>query len=271
MTTDADRLFDLDEALGKIGRLALQSWNEGSPSSDEVIEEVIQTCDSLMDGVTDETLRAEIEATLPEHWCPNLPFQRRLRNLIEARQTWLNLNSATQARISELEVKANNFGDPPLSVDPDAVARLRLLLANNPRAITLTGPMIRLLQGVFGITHGPTVVEPAVICSACTGEGVVGLGPTIRCERCEGEGKVPDVDGMRLRIAELEHERQWLRQVATNANEMMAWMRTPHSHPPTELWVALELSLADHRNAGYENSDHPDDFSEPTWSATDDE
>jgi hypothetical protein len=262
MTTDADRLFDLDEALGKIGRLAHRAWNDGSPSFDEVIEEVILTCSSLMDGTTDESLRSQVEAVLPDTWCPDLPFQERLRNLIEARRAWINWDATQQARIRTLEAKVKDFGDPPLAVDPDAVARLRLLLSRNPRSLVLRGTYIALLKGVFGFTHGPTVVEPAILCPRCDGEGArsFGAGP-VPCQRCDGEG---------LRIAELEHEREWLRQVADNANSMMVYMPTPGSTPPPELWEALDRSLADHRNNGYENSDHPDDFTAPEWSAADD-
>lgn len=272
MTTDADRLFDLDEALGRIGRLAYRAWNDGTVPFDEVIEEVVLTCDSVLDGDTDGTLRAEVEAVLPESWCPDLPFQERLRNLIEVRRTWLNLNAAQQARISQLEAMANSFGESPVAADPDAVARLRLLLQGDLRAITITRPIIEMLQVAFGITAGPTLIEPAIICPRCEGEGEIniGIGP-VPCMRCDGEGKVPDVERMRLRIAELEYERSWLREIADNANAMMAYMRGPSDKPPMELWVALELSLADHRNAGYENSDHPDDFTAPTWSASDPE
>lgn len=272
MTTDADRLFDLDEALGKIGRLAFQAWNNGTPAFDEVIEEVVLTCDSLMDGRTDETLRGEIEAVLPETWCPDLPFQERLRNLIEVRRPYLSSNKALQTRISELEVMQTSFGDPPLAVDPDAVVRLRLLLRNNPRSVVLAPPLIELLQCVFGISSGPTVIEPAIVCPACAGDGVIGhAGPTVPCARCDGEGKVPDVDAMRLRIAELEHERLGLREVLTDADTMMRNMHSSRSHPPHHLWEALDRSLANYRNNGYENSDHPDDFTAPTWSASDPE
>jgi hypothetical protein len=264
MTTDADRLFDLDEALGRIGRLAHQAWDRGSPSADEVIEEVLLTCDALMNGITDETLRGEIEATLPATWCPDLPFQQRLRNLIEARRTWTDCQAAQQNRIEELEAMTTTFGDPPLVVDPRAVAQLRLLLQGNPRALVLSGRLVELLKGVFGLTHGPTVIEPAIVCPRCQGECTVsaGAGP-VPCLRCDGEGKVPDVEGMRLRLAELEYERSWLREIADAVNAMMAFMPHPSATPPADLWQTLELALADHRNAGYENSDHPDDFTAP--------
>jgi hypothetical protein len=282
MTTDTDRLFDLDEALGKIGRLAYAAWNDGKPAFDEVIEEVVLTCGNLMDDSTDDTLRAEVEAVLPKSWCPDLSFQERLRNLIEVRKPWLDCNEALQTRLSKLEVMAGNIGDPPLAVDPDAVAQLRLMLrepAMTPegrqpelRMLVLDRDMIELLRGVFGISYGPTLVEPAILCPRCEGEGArsYGAGP-VPCQRCGGEGKVPDVDGMRLRIAELEHERTGLRRVVEDANAMMAYMRGPRDVPPRELWDRLERTLADYRNNGYENSDHPDDFTAPTWSPDDPE
>lgn len=264
MTTDADRLFDLDEAMGRIGRLAYQAWNHGSPSFAEVVEEMVLVCDSLLDGRTDETLRGEIEAALPETWCPDRPLQERLRNLIEVRRGWLRADAARQARIAELEVMAADFGDRPLDIDPDVVAGLRLLLAGDLDTLVLQRPTVELLRAVFGITRGPSTPRFAVPCPACKGVCEVDAGAgSVSCMRCDGEGKVPDVEGMRLRIAELEHERRWLREIADNANEMMRHMPGPYARPPEELWAALELSLADHRNAGYENSDHPDDFTAP--------
>jgi hypothetical protein len=51
---------------------------------------------------------------------------------------------------------------------------------------------------------------------------------------------------------------------------MMVFMESAETPPPADLWAALEISLADHRNRGYENSDHPDDFTAPTGSDDDD-
>lgn len=271
MTTDTDRLFDMDEAMGRIGALAWRAWHEGEPGFAEVVEEVVLTFDDLLDGVGADSLRAKVEEILLPEWLPHLPFQERLRKLVELRRSWLNWSAAQEARILELELMTNRIGDPPLAVDPDSLVRLRLLLRNDPRTLILTGPLIELLKGMVGFTTGPTHIEPAILCPHCKGTCVIvddRMGP-FPCVRCDGEGKVADVEAMRLRIAELEHERGQLRNVMHKANSLMAWMRSPNDCPPQEVWEGLEQSLADHRNNGYENSDHPDDFTAPTWSAAD--
>lgn len=262
--------MDLDEALGKIGRLAYQAWNEGSPSFAEVVEEVVLTCDDLLDG---EPERDGIDAILPATWCPDLPFKERLRNLVEARRAWINCDGALQERIRKLEVMANEIGDPPLAVDPDAVARIRSLLRNDPRVLVLQDDLIELLKGVFGVTVGPTHIEPSLPCDNCTGLGRVDdmhFGP-MDCVRCKGTGRLPDVDGMRLRIAELEAEQDATRDVIDKAGHYMAWAREPRSPAVAQLFLDLDLALNNYRHCGYENSDHPDDYTAPTWSASDPE
>lgn len=270
MTTDADRLFDLDEALGRIGALAYRSWNEGTPSYGEVVEEVVLTCEDLLDETGHNSVRAAVEFCLPDEWLPDENFQERLRKFVEVRRASLRTIAAQQARISELEEMTIN---DPLIVDPVALARLRMLLRNDPRIMVITQDTIQFLKETFGVSYGPTSIEPAVICPACDGTAQIeydGFGAVL-CVRCEGAGKVPDTDNMRMRLAELEIENDRMREVIGKGLDMMAWMRHSHTPPPEEHWLAFDLALGNYRNCGYVNSDHPDDFTAPQWSAGDPE
>lgn len=267
MSADSDRIQLLEEALDRIGALALGAWFDGEHTLGEVVEEAVFVCEQLTEapppGEPDEPVPdlAEIEAALPEGWCPDLPITERIKNLVQSRRAFLKANKLVQERITELEMKADELGDPPLACNPRAVVRLRRLLRNRPRTIVINGQIIDLLRNMLGVTEGERVVQPTRSCPNCAGLGQVGRR---MCVKCDGECVIPDTDGMALRMAELELEVADLRECVRRGNDMMLCMARPDRRAPLPLWEAFEQALGNYRNNGYEHGDHPDDFTEPT-------
>lgn len=271
MTPDADRLLELDEAIGRLGAMAYNAWNSGTPSYGEVVEEVVITCEDLF--ADDQPFRDQLAAVLPQGWPPDMSLTDRIKglvghveNLVELRQSWLNCIAAQGERIRELEVKARDFGEAPTDIDPMAVVKLRRDLERNPRSMTISRPLVQLLRGVFGVTNGARPTSFMLTCPHCSGERLLvddRVGP-VDCVRCEGKGEVPDVDALRVRLAEMEIERRQLREAAHKGIRLMARMDPPKSDSLEALWRAFNHALNPCRNNGYENSDHPDDFTAPT-------
>lgn len=270
MSADADRLQLLEDGLDRIGELALGAWFDGQHSLGEVVEEAIYICEQITEAPpptepeeipeAPDVDYSEIEAALPEGWCPHLPIAERIRNLVQSRRAFLKADKLTRERITELEMKVGELGDPPLACNPKAVVRLRRLLRNRPRTITINGQLIDLLANMLGVTEGERVVQPTRTCPNCAGLGQVGRK---MCVKCDGECVVPDADGMALRMAELELEVTELRRCVQKGNDMMLCMARSDRRAPLTLWEAFERALGDYRNNGYEHSDHPDDFTEP--------
>jgi hypothetical protein len=267
MSVDADRMRLLEDGLDRIGQLALEAWFDGTHTPGEVVEEAVLICEEITeapppteDDDEPEVDYSEIEAALPETWCPDLPLAERIRNLVKVRRTFVKAQKLQEERIAELELKTAELGDPPLAVDPWAVVKMRKMLSNNPRSIILNGKLIKLLQHVFGIEHGPQVVQPTKACPNCAGLGKVGRK---MCVKCDGHAVIPDVDGMALRNASLELEVRELRECIRKGNAMMLCMARNDRRAPLGAWEDFERALGDYRNNGFEYSDDPIDFTEP--------
>lgn len=269
MSADVDRIQLLENGLDRIGELALGAWFDGEYTLGEVVEEAVAICEELTDAPAREEPppvaeapppadHAEIEAALPEGWCPHLPLAERVKNLVQARRTFLKADKLVRERMAELEMKANELGDPPLACNPKAVVRLRRLLRNRPHSLTINGQLIDLLRNMLGVEEGDRVVQPTKTCPNCAGLGQVG---NQMCVKCDGHAVIPDTDGMALRMAELELHVAEMRNCITLGNAMMLCMARNDRRAPLPLWEAFERALGDFRNNGYEFSD-PIDFTD---------